>query len=755
MDIAELGLVIRSDGVVVAKDRLKDFEGQAGRAERATDGMSRAVRMLTPLVAALGAAFSVRALVDYADAWSDMRSRVGAAIKDMEAAPRMMERLVQMANASYSPLEQTVEIYSRNVSVLKELGVNAAGAADFTESLNHMLVITATRGERAASVQNALAKAMAVGKLQADGLETVLANGGRVAEALAAELDTTVSGLRKMASEGKITGAVIANALLGSLEQVREEAAEMPATIGDALTRVQNNMTALIGTFDQTYGISGKVAEAIMLLADNLHVLAPVVSGLASAVAVALVPALWSATVAAGALAAALLANPLTWVALAVGAVVAGLVALVQQMGGVEAAFRTAQVVALDVMGRIEAGGQALAAYMSGIADKIAASFHAAWANVLQGFIGLMNSIAGPGNPLSMGAASGWMGAMGSASSLEASAAAKFGAGAALWGKATGPGPKMDSIGGGSTWDALQALAGGGGVGGSVATASGGSGGSGGGKRNPYEDLIRGAREFIAEQHLEAQALGMTTEAANRLRHEQEMLNKAANDNIKLSPAQRNEISALAAEMAAAEEATRRLTRAANDNKAIWSQAQDGVSSIIKTWARGGDILETISNKLLNIGDMLVDMAVRDLFGAAFGGGGGGGGGIFGWLGSLLGLPSFAGGGFTGNAPRAGGLDGRGGYLAMVHPQETIIDHTRPQPANQNGGQLSVRVISEVRGGNLVPVMTEIAGEVSGQQIRQTAPVLVGQAVGQANKSAPAAVAKYQQQRGGADWRTM
>ena len=48
-----------------------------------------------------------------------------------------------------------------------------------------MLVLTATRGERAASVQNALSKAMAVGKLQADGLETVLANGGEVAQALA------------------------------------------------------------------------------------------------------------------------------------------------------------------------------------------------------------------------------------------------------------------------------------------------------------------------------------------------------------------------------------------------------------------------------------------------------------------------------------------------------------------------------------------------------------------------------------------
>ncbi|WP_411975918.1 tape measure protein [Sulfitobacter faviae] len=40
-------------------------------------------------------------------------------------------------------------------------------------------------------------------------------------------------------------------------------------------------------------------------------------------------------------------------------------------------------------------------------------------------------------------------------------------------------------------------------------------------------------------------------------------------------------------------------------------------------------------------------------------------------------VPSFAGGGYTGNAPRSGGLDGKGGFMAMLHPQETVTDHTQ------------------------------------------------------------------------------
>lgn len=40
---------------------------------------------------------------------------------------------------------------------------------------------------------------------------------------------------------------------------------------------------------------------------------------------------------------------------------------------------------------------------------------------------------------------------------------------------------------------------------------------------------------------------------------------------------------------------------------------------------------------------------------------------------------SFDGGGFTGNGARSGGLDGKGGFMAMVHPRETVVDHTKGQ----------------------------------------------------------------------------
>jgi hypothetical protein len=42
-------------------------------------------------------------------------------------------------------------------------------------------------------------------------------------------------------------------------------------------------------------------------------------------------------------------------------------------------------------------------------------------------------------------------------------------------------------------------------------------------------------------------------------------------------------------------------------------------------------------------------------------------------------LPSLDGGGYTGSGPRSGGLDGKGGFMAMLHPRETVVDHTKGQ----------------------------------------------------------------------------
>jgi len=68
-----------------------------------------------------------------------------------------------------------------------------------------------------------------------------------------------------------------------------------------------------------------------------------------------------------------------------------------------------------------------------------------------------------------------------------------------------------------------------------------------------------------------------------------------------------------------------------------------------------------------------------------------------------LGLPNFAGGGYTGSGSRSGGMDGKGGFMAMLHPNESVIDHTKG-----GGGQIVVNQTINVSTGVQQTVRTEI-----------------------------------------------
>ena len=84
------------------------------------------------------------------------------------------------------------------------------------------------------------------------------------------------------------------------------------------------------------------------------------------------------------------------------------------------------------------------------------------------------------------------------------------------------------------------------------------------------------------------------------------------------------------------------------------------------------DILSSIADKVI---DILMTPIFNNIAGSLAGG-------IMKGLGGMG--ASFEGGGFTGTGSRSGGLDGRGGFMAMVHPNETVLDHTKGQGVGGN-----------------------------------------------------------------------
>jgi hypothetical protein len=93
------------------------------------------------------------------------------------------------------------------------------------------------------------------------------------------------------------------------------------------------------------------------------------------------------------------------------------------------------------------------------------------------------------------------------------------------------------------------------------------------------------------------------------------------------------------------------------------------------------DFADFVIKELLRIA--IKKFVIENLFNAITGGFGslfgGASKGMSGFRGSIntAGMPVAEGGGFTGFGSRTGGVDGRGGFPAILHPNESVIDHRK------------------------------------------------------------------------------
>lgn len=157
-----------------------------------------------------------------------------------------------------------------------------------------------------------------------------------------------------------------------------------------------------------------------------------------------------------------------------------------------------------------------------------------------------------------------------------------------------------------------------------------------------------------------------------------------------------DQLKAMNADLASQKEAWEEMQQPIRDTMdAISGGLSSSMSGLISDLMKGKDAVGGLINAFGQLGDRLIQMALDQaiqgllsgLLGAALGGGGGLGVGkgltgaaTYGFTGNgMYGIPGFDGGGYTGMGSRSGGLDGKGGFLAMLHPEEDVFDRTKGQ----------------------------------------------------------------------------
>ena len=266
---------------------------------------------------------------------------------------------------------------------------------------------------------------------------------------------------------------------------------------------------------------------------------------------------------------------------------------------------------------------------------------------------------------------------------------------------------------------------------GSSRGGSGGSGSSGRAERPFFEDIEKDLTNLQRQIDL----IGKSNEEVATAKARWELLDEAKKRGITVNDTLNGQIDAQAAQVG-------RLTAELERGEIAQQQfedAIDGVADAISGALVAGESLrEGLAQVFKQIAADILSSGIKSALMGQFGGGGGGIlGGIWRTIsgdalsGALrgAGLPAFDGGGFTGMGSRSGGIDGKGGFYGILHPNETVIDHTKSQRA---GGASSLHVTAEVlETGGLQIFVQDQAGRV----VAKSAPRVVGQAVSATRKS--------------------
>jgi tape measure domain-containing protein len=249
------------------------------RAQQHVDKTADSLQRLAPIAAAAKAALSglaVMKIIDMADEWGQYASRIKQATKSTEEYTYVQERMLASANATFRSVQETRESFIQLSPVLREMGLSLGQSVDVIDTFSGLLVVNAASAEKAKGAQDALAKSLQKGKIDADAWMSIYSTLDSVVDLIAESSGKSGEEIRKMGAEGKLGIDLFVNALSDGGPKVAAQVKEMPTTVRDAMQSVVNGLQEYIGWSNQTHGITATISSAISSLGENFDALANV-----------------------------------------------------------------------------------------------------------------------------------------------------------------------------------------------------------------------------------------------------------------------------------------------------------------------------------------------------------------------------------------------------------------------------------------------------------------------------------------------
>ena len=259
----------------------REFKDSSGLAAKSADSLTQALKQL------VGGYLGIQTLKkasDLSDTLVSTRTRLDQMNDGLQTTAELETMIYQAAQNSRGSFVDTLGLVS-------QLGTMAGGAFGntrevvlFAEQLNKKLALSGAPGMAAQAAILQLEQGLASGVLRGDELNSVMEQTPALAKTIADYLQVSIGDLRTMGSEGKITAAIVKNALFSAAEETNAAFEKTPMTWAQVWTTATNIAVRALDPL-----LSG-----INWVANNIDALAPIVLTTGSAFGVMLIAANWT-----------------------------------------------------------------------------------------------------------------------------------------------------------------------------------------------------------------------------------------------------------------------------------------------------------------------------------------------------------------------------------------------------------------------------------------------------------------------------
>lgn len=160
---------------------------------------------------------------------------------------------------------------ARNRSTLGLSDQDAIKLADLT---GKAVALTSKGAAQDSAAILQFSQALGAGLLQGDELSSILENSGGLALAIADAFGVSVTQLKQMGKEGKLTSKEMAQGLLKQASNIEERFAKIPKTFGKGITIIKNAFLKLSADINESTGAAEGFFKISQLIAENLAAIA-------------------------------------------------------------------------------------------------------------------------------------------------------------------------------------------------------------------------------------------------------------------------------------------------------------------------------------------------------------------------------------------------------------------------------------------------------------------------------------------------